>query len=249
MPGRKTTRIQAIVLGKTKLAEQDLILTMIADTGEQVRAVAKGARKPGSRLAARSELFFAVDVLLSQGRGLAILTEAQVTDARRGLLGDPERVAAASAMCEVARLTCFEEVQDPYLYAILDRALHAAETAADRAHMDLMVAAYVLKVLSHCGWMPVLDGCVACGEVPATRFSVVAGGLLCESCARDVAGAEPVGANHIGWLRAALGLTFSALESVEMDDATGSWLVEVAHAWATTHLDARLKALEFYASF
>jgi recombinational DNA repair protein (RecF pathway) len=32
-------------LGRTKLREQDLILTMLAKGGEQVRAVAKGARK------------------------------------------------------------------------------------------------------------------------------------------------------------------------------------------------------------
>ena len=45
------------MLGHTKLAEQDLILTLLSETGEQLRAVAKGARKPGGRLAARVELF------------------------------------------------------------------------------------------------------------------------------------------------------------------------------------------------
>ena len=49
MPGRKTTRLKAIVLDRTKLAEQDLILTMLSDSGEERRAVAKGARKPGGR--------------------------------------------------------------------------------------------------------------------------------------------------------------------------------------------------------
>ena len=53
MPGRKTTRLKAIVLDRTKLAEQDLILTMLSDSGEERRAVAKGARKPGGRFAAR----------------------------------------------------------------------------------------------------------------------------------------------------------------------------------------------------
>jgi len=249
MPGRKTTRVRAIVLGKTKLAEQDLILTTLSATGEQVRVVAKGARKPGSRLAARTELFLDVDMLISHGRGLGIVAEAQVVEAHRGLMGDVERTAAASALCEVARLTSFEGVEDPYLFAILNRALSAIEFAADRAHMDLMVAAYALKVLSHCGWMPVLDGCVACGETPAARFSVAAGGLLCESCAREVPGAEPVSEGHVGWLRAVLGLTFDALAQVPIDDGTAAWLVGEALGWGSHHLDARLKALEFYVSF
>ena len=174
-------------------------------------------------------------------------TEAQIVDARRGILGDLERIAAASALCEVARLTSFEDLGDPYLFPILNRALGAIEEATDRAHMDLVVAAYALKVLSHCGWMPVLDACVACGEAPATRFSANAGGLLCESCAREVAGAQPVGQNHVGWLRAAIALTFDSLGGVEIDAATGSWLLSVSLTWCSVHLDARLKALEFYA--
>ena len=39
MPGRKTTRLKAIVLDRTKLAEQALILTMLSDSGEERRAV------------------------------------------------------------------------------------------------------------------------------------------------------------------------------------------------------------------
>ena len=52
MPARKTFRTKAIVLDRTALAEQDLILTLLAESGEELRAVAKGARKPGGRLAA-----------------------------------------------------------------------------------------------------------------------------------------------------------------------------------------------------
>ena len=44
MPGRHTYRTNAIVLDRTKLGEQDLILTLLASDGSEVRAVAKGAR-------------------------------------------------------------------------------------------------------------------------------------------------------------------------------------------------------------
>ena len=57
MGGRRTYHVRACVLDRTKLGETDLILTLLADDGRQLRAVAKGARKPGGRLAARMELF------------------------------------------------------------------------------------------------------------------------------------------------------------------------------------------------
>ncbi|MDO4891073.1 MAG: DNA repair protein RecO, partial [Coriobacteriaceae bacterium] len=93
------------MLSRTKLAEQDLIVTAMNDRGEQVRAVAKGARKPGSRLAARTELFCEVDMLMTEGRNLGIITEAQTLDAHVGIRSEFDRVSAASAVCEVARLT------------------------------------------------------------------------------------------------------------------------------------------------
>ena len=54
-----TYSLQALVLRKTKLGETDLIVTLLAQDGRQVRAVAKGARKPNSSFASRLEIFSA----------------------------------------------------------------------------------------------------------------------------------------------------------------------------------------------
>ncbi|MEE1045324.1 MAG: DNA repair protein RecO [Olegusella sp.] len=248
MAARRTYRTKAIVLDTTKLAEQDLILTMLAASGAQVRAVAKGARKPGGRLAARAELFCESDFLIAEGKSLGIVSEASTVDPHEGLRGDLERVSAASAVCEVARLTCFEETKDPFLFDICKAALGACEEASDLAHLDLIVAAYTFKVLAHSGWWPALDGCVSCGDPDVAWFSAQTGGLLCESCARDVAGAERVSAAEVAWLRSLLRSTFIQLLGADIDQATASLLLSLSHVWAATQLDARLKAYEFLMS-
>ena len=48
---------RCIVLKHTKLGETDVIVTMLGGDGRQIRAVAKGLRKPGNRIGARLELF------------------------------------------------------------------------------------------------------------------------------------------------------------------------------------------------
>lgn len=245
MARRPAVRHRVLMLGRTKLAEQDLIVTMLTAEGEQLRAVAKGGRKPGSRLAARTELFVEADLLVSPGRGLGIITEAEVANAHGGVRADMERVAAASSLCEVARVTSYEDMQDPFLFPLLSRALLACEQAATRAQLDLVVAAYVLKVVSHGGWRPELDSCVACGEPGPTRLCVRAGGALCESCARDVEDAVPISSNMLAWVAALVGLTFDALFEAEIDDRTANELLDIAHRWAATHLDVRLRAMEF----
>lgn len=246
MAGRRTYRTRAIVLDRTKLGETDLILTLLAADGSQIRAVAKGARKPGGRLAARAELFCETDFLLAAGRSLDVVSEASLAEPHAGLRGDYDRVCAASAVAEVARLTCYEDAPDPFLHAICSRALSACEQAADRAHLDLVVAAYAWKVLAHGGWRPELEGCCACGDAAVTFFSPAAGGALCESCAREVAGAQPVAPGTLAWLQALLGSTFDELLAAPVDASCALALLGLAHSWAATHLDARLRAWEFY---
>lgn len=233
------------MLDRTKLAEHDLILTMLKEDGGELRAVAKGARKPGGRLAARAELFCETDFLVARGRSLDVVSEATLVDAHEGLRGEFERVSAASAICEVARLTTFDEVEDAFLYPILSRALRACEQAPDQPHLDLVVAAYAFKVLAHGGWRPELSGCVACGDPQPALFSVAAGGMLCESCARDIEGAELVAPSTVAWLKALIGLTFDQLLAAQIDAETAVHLLGISHSWAATHLDARLKAFEF----
>ncbi len=247
MAGR-TRRTRGIILGRTKLSEQDLILTMLDQGGSQVRAVAKGARKPGGRFAARTELFCETDFLLAKGRSLDIVSEAATVNAHARLRGDLERVSAASAVCEAARLTSFEDVGDPFLYAILSRTLAACEQADTQPRLDLVVAAYVFKVLAHAGWRPELRSCIACGDPDYSRFSVAAGGVLCESCAREIEGAEPITKAQVAWIAAILGSTFDQILAAEVDAETSTYLLSLSHLWAATHLDARLRAFEFLLS-
>lgn len=247
MSGRRTYRTRAIVLDRTKLGEQDLILTMLAADGSQLRAVAKGARRPGGRLAARVELFCETDFLIAAGRSLDIVSEASIAEPHSLIRGDYERTAAASAVAELARLTCFEDAPDPLLFPICSRALTACEQAGDRPHLDLVAAAYATKVLAHGGWRPELASCCACGDDAVSFFSATAGGVLCESCAHEVAGAERVSPERLAWLRALVGCTFDELLVSEVTAEEALGLLSLSHLWAATHLDARLRAMEFLA--
>lgn len=248
MAGRPAIRTKAIVLWRTKLSEQDLILTLLDECGAQLRVVAKGARKPGGRLASRVELFCETDFLIAQGRSLGIVTEAALVEAHVGMRGDLERMSAASAVIEVARLTCYEDVQDPYLFAICSRALAACEQASDQPHLDLAVAAYTFKVLAHGGWLPELSSCIACGDPAVSHFSAPMGGLLCASCARDVVDAVELDVRQVGWLRALIELTFDQLLDAPIGVGDAVLMLTLAHTWATVHLDARLRSFEFLMS-
>ena len=244
MAGKGTYRTKAIVVGKTKLGEKDLILTLVAETGRQVRAVAKGARKPGSRLAARCELCCEVDLLLARGKSLDVVSQAELVAAPLGAAPAYGLLCAGSAVAEVARLCSYEESDDPFVFAIT-RAVLAQLPGADAAHQDLLLAAYVFKLLSHLGYRPDLSGCVLCADGAPAYFSAQAGGLVCSSCASSVAGCTFVDDGEVAWLRALIGLRFSDLAAAGVDPEVAERLLSLSHAWAATHLESRLRALEF----
>ncbi|MDO5106959.1 MAG: DNA repair protein RecO [Coriobacteriaceae bacterium] len=245
MGSRRSFRCRATVLGRTVVGEHDLILTLLDETGEQRRAVAKGVRKGKSRLSARCDYFCESDFLIYQGKNLDVISDAASVDAHHGITVSPEKIAAASAVCEIAQLTSFEESTDPFLHPILSRALSAVEQASDRAHLDLVAAAYAFKVLAHSGWRPELVECASCGDGNPLFFSVIAGGLICASCAQTMPDAEPLAPSQAAWLRSCIGLTFDELLAAPIDPDTALFLLGAAHAWAATQLSARLKAFEF----
>ena len=251
MAGSRTYRTKAIVLDKTKLKETDLILTLVGESGRQIRAVAKGARKPGSRLAARCELCCEVDVLLAHGRNLDIVSQADLIAAPLGAQPSYELLTAASAVAEVAEKCTYEDAEDPFVYANTRAVLaHLAAAGADTpvedpAHLDLLVAAYIFKLMSHVGYRPDYSACVACGDPSPGYFSAQAGGLLCASCASGVPGCEPVDANLARWLEGLVSMRFSELAIAPIDSHTAAHVLGLAHLWAATHLECRLRALEF----
>lgn len=242
MAGTRTYPADAIVLHQTKLKETDLILTLVLSDGSKLSAVAKGARKGGGRLAARVGLFSECTLLLAKGRNLDVIAEAQLKDAHQALRMNPEKMYAASRVAEVTSLVCLEDVPDAFVFAITKKALTCIEEAPDEAHLDLLVSAYVIKLLAHSGWRPELSSCIACGEGNPSFFSSLAGGLLCESCVRDTPGAQSVTQNDIAWLRALMGLTFDELNRQEIDQGSAARLLDIAHNWAETQLDVNLRS-------
>lgn len=240
-----TLHSTALVLDKTKLSEQDLIVTLLLESGEQVRAVARGARKPGSRLAARTELFCEVDVLVRGGKNLATICEAELMHPRTCLGYEVNQMSAAAAIGELARMISYENHTDPYVFAITSTALTCCEKTCDEGALLCLVAAYTFKVMAHLGWYPALEDCVLCEDAHPTIFSASLGGALCESCAKDVADMLEMGQAGLAWIGFFLRARFLEICTAKLTYADAYSMLRCAHLWAATHLDTRLKAFEF----
>jgi DNA repair protein RecO (recombination protein O) len=242
----------ALVLRKTKLGEQDLIVTLFSESGQQLRAVAKGARKPGSRVGASLELFSVCDLLLHNGRSLDVVTEARILASNKECRTDVEHSAAASAIVELLDKVSRDGLAEPRLYPMALEALRCLGMAGASARA-IIVAALLLKVSAQLGYRPALRECAVCGasvdvqavgEVP---FSVQLGGVLCTDCRGRAPGYVPLmAAADVTWLQALLEGRFKEMCAYEGEGypRLATTLLDIARDWTQAHMGVRLKALE-----
>src|SRR5260370_4019245 len=97
-----TYRDHAVVLRKLDYGEADRIFTLLTRTHGKVGAIAKGVRRPTSKLGPSLELYGHVDVLLAKGRGeLDVVAQVQRMPGQR-IAGDVERMSHAALIAELA---------------------------------------------------------------------------------------------------------------------------------------------------
>jgi DNA repair protein RecO (recombination protein O) len=241
--------LRAIVLRKTKLGETDLILTLLAADGRQVRAVAKGARKPRSKLGARVEPFSVLDLLLHTGRNLEIVAEAETVETHDGLRADYDRTTAASVVVDVLDKGSVEGQPEPQLFEMALVTLDVMERAPVEP-LEAVVLAFLLKSLALHGYRPSLGGCASCGAKLSgpLAFSVEAGGVLCDRCAGQGWDARPLTREARDALAFMMRARMAEVPSMHMDQAVAEEVRWTVRAYTGFHIPARLRALDYYLS-
>ena len=242
-----TTR--AIVLRKTKLGESDLIVTFLGRDGSQIRAVAKGARKPTSPFAARLEICSECDMLLVRGRSLDIVKEARIASSHEAVRTDFDRMLLADCMMELLGRTTQEALEIPSLFALTHTALDALEQAGPNKACAVALA-HMLKVFAFAGVRPELGRCVLCGDDLRSRreidarsfFSFKDGGVLCSSCAA-LAGGQGIEPELAGWLEALLCSTFVQIREFGFLSEVTKPALLFCRNWTRMHLGFDVKAI------
>jgi DNA repair protein RecO (recombination protein O) len=239
--------LKALVLRKTKLGETDVILTLLAEDGRQVRAVAKGLRKPGSRFGAQLEPFSVVDLLLHTGRSLDVVTEVRTVRTHAGLREDLDRSAAAAVVADLLDKISVEGQNEPRLFAMATTTLDVMETAPVDAERQLVLA-FLVKAMAMHGYRPELESCAACASETASSaaFSCSAGGALCEECGALDPSALRFPAEARAWLSRLLAMKMNEVAELEMPPAAIADCHALMRSFVAFHVPARLRSLEFY---
>jgi DNA repair protein RecO (recombination protein O) len=194
-------RTEAIVLGRMDFREADRIVTLYTPRRGKFRVVAKGVRRPLSRLGPHLEYFGRSQLMLAKGRELDTVTGAETIDAHFGLRDSLDALGHASHLVEILNRLTQDRQENEAVYDLLASSLRLL---ADGIDPFAVTRHYELALLTLLGYKPELYRCTGCeSELLAVpnAFSARLGGSLCPLCRTTDAGTRTLSVNAQKYLR------------------------------------------------
>lgn len=202
-------KTEAIVLKGSDLGEADRLLHLYTPHLGKLRAVARGARKPKSKLGGHVETLTHSLMMLAQGHTLDIVTQSQTLHSFQPIRADLGRLSLALYAADL--VNSFTEERHPdssglfhLLLDTLDGLSNTSNEAACLPVKDTVLRYFELHLFECIGYRPQLQHCIHCHqelEPVVNFFSPSAGGIVCPHCQEREAWAKPISVNALKCLR------------------------------------------------
>jgi DNA repair protein RecO (recombination protein O) len=243
-PGR-SYQAEALIIRRADLGEADRLITAFTPGMGKLRAVAKGARRPKSKLGGNVELFTCSLLQISRARSLDIITQAQAIENFLPLRDSLELTSCGFYICEVIDAFTEENVEDRELFEL---ALDTLRQMAQSGEGGRALRYFELRLLDHMGYRPQLERCTTCGTVllpEANYFSPAQGGALCRDCGYPDMTARPLSLNALKVLRFWLSADIATAMRVKLDTALAQELKALLRDNLKYILERQLKSIDW----
>lgn len=254
---------EAIVLKRHDLGEADRVITLFTPYKGKFHAIAKGARRPVSKLAGHLELLSRSQLQLGLGRNLDIITQAEVRENFLYVRAKLWHMTCGFYLVELVDRFVEERVQHTDIYTLLLETLRYLEADAtaltqQRAQTSnpaptqvqgktpLLLRSFELRLLSAVGYAPSLHECVACARelLPQENgFKASLGGVLCPHCSH--LWERHLSLNAFKVLRYLQDKPWREAARVRLNAPLQAELEAVTHSLLRFHLERDLKTWSF----
>ena len=248
MASPRLLRTDAVVLRRHDLGETDRIVTLYTSVHGKLRAIAKGVRRPTSKLGGHLELFTHNHLMLARGRSLDVITQVETVSSFIGLREDLWRTGLAYYIAElVDRLT--EDRSENV--ALFDLMVATLERLATASRPDLAVRFFEVQAVGLLGFRPELRNCVHCRrslEPLGNAFSNLHGGILCRTCRSTDPDSPMLSTNGLKVLRLCQDGNWNLVSRLHVTPELTNELDHVCSGYSSFVAESHLKSANFVAS-
>ncbi len=244
----RSFRTEALILKRRDFGESDRLLTLLTPQHGRRDAIAKGARKAISPRTGHVELFTRADLLLSRGRELDIVAQAQMLDPFLPLREDLQRGAYAAYVAELLLRLLAEgddEGDTRFFEAVAAAFTHLSEPECDPR---LAVRYFELHLLDLAGFRPELNQCVVTQEAIEPQdqyFSYAEGGVVSPRGVTHLSGSTHLPVRTLKLLRHMQRSPYSHVRSLTLAEPLHLDLERVMLGYITYLLERRLQSVDF----
>jgi len=172
----------ALVVKKQNLGEVDRILTVITPDLGKRRLVARGIRKPLSKLAGHLDTLMLTRVMLTEEEDLAKITSADLEKPFEKVRSNLVLAQRAWAVVGLAEKVALEGTSQRALFRLVVDSLNSLDQGADWGHIWVYYLANLSRLL---GWGESYRQCSRCASPLVNRgaLSDFGGQVVCLACA------------------------------------------------------------------
>ncbi len=237
----RTYQTEAIIIRKIKLGEADRILTLYTPRLGKIRAVAKGVRRPRSKLAGHLELLTHSQVSLARGRNLDTIIGSQTINSFLPLKSDLWLTSCALYAIELVDQFTADDIENYPLFQLL---LETMEHLCQGGNNELALRYFELHLLNEVGYRPQLQQCVSCQSTlePAIySFCPSAGGMLCPHCRQNQL-TYPISVDGLNGLRLLQSSDYNTARKLKMNPKLSDELEGVMRNYLKYLLEREIKS-------
>jgi DNA repair protein RecO (recombination protein O) len=180
VPERRLYVTDAIVLSRFDYGEADRILTLLTPGLGKIKAIAKGIRRPTSRIGGSLEPLAELRLQLARGRTFDAVTQVTMLHSWLGLHDRLEVTATAWYCGELLDRSLEERHAAEPLYLLLRRAYELLDAGMTPGRVARW---FEMRLCDELGVRPEVDRCVECDRLLAAgdevRWVPRLGGVLC----------------------------------------------------------------------
>lgn len=229
-------KTKAIILKRQNYKESDRLLTLFSDDLGKISAIAKGARRFGSKNLGLLEPFSLNEFVLSKGRNLYLIGEVSPIYSPDKL--NTESIKSFNTEAEIITKLLPDAEPNKRLYTVFEEIIKDSDV-----NPRLKEAYLISKVIKSQGIQPQLDKCVCCdSEAIEPLISITAGGLISENCKNKFPDVKKVNKNTIKFWRVISELEFESLKAIKYHKSDLNELVSLLEEYYVVNFDVNLKS-------
>src|SRR5512136_729905 len=230
-------KTEGVVLKHSYIGEADDLLTFCTPDRGKLRAVARGVRRPKSRLAGHLEPLTYCTMMLAEGRTLDVVSGCEALDSFQSIRSDLWLVSCGLYVADLTDRLSAEGAENQPLFHLL---LNALRSLADGVDPNLVLRYFEFHSLACSGYLPELWKCVLCHrqlEATTNYFSPAAAGLLCPGCRGKEGLDRPTSVESVKVLRFLAQNEYSALTKLKLKPHLAREIEDLMQGYVTYVLD------------